>query len=125
MDCWLWAGARFSNGYGQAWSRQLRRPIQAHRLVWQELVGPIPAGLQLDHLCRVRACVNPSHLRVVTSRENIHAPGSTCLAKANAELEACRRGHRFDAENTYSYRGYRLCRICRRDWKRARKALTH
>ena len=66
--CWLWTGATME-GYGQfsyAGQSQL-----AHRLAYTELVGPIPGGMTLDHLCRTRACVNPLHLEPVTNRENI------------------------------------------------------
>lgn len=63
--CWLWVGSRATNGYGR-WSNLL-----AHRLVYELLVEPIPVGLVLDHLCRVRPCVNPAHLEVVTLAENV------------------------------------------------------
>lgn len=68
-DCWLWTGTTVHGGYGQArWNGE---PHQAHRLVYELTVGPIPDGLMLDHLCRVRHCVNPAHLEPVTSHENI------------------------------------------------------
>lgn len=125
-SCWLWTRGRFENGYGQAWKHGPRtkpsgrygQPIQAHRLIYEILVGPIPPGMQLDHLCRQRGCVNPNHLRVVTSRENILAPGSTCEAKTNHEKVSCPKGHLYTAENTYTHRGKRSCRECKREQKR-------
>jgi hypothetical protein len=68
--CWLWRGALDGQGYGQ-----LKAPgnttVRAHRWVYEQLVGPIPDGLQLDHLCRVIICVNPDHLDPVTQAENV------------------------------------------------------
>lgn len=122
-SCWLWDGSYYSHGYGQAWSRRLQRSTQAHRLVYESLVGPIPKGMQLDHLCRVRGCVNPAHLRVVTARENVLAPGARCLAKRNALKERCSQGHPYSEENTYTTpRGRRQCRICKRAEKRRRRS---
>lgn len=66
--CWIWTKTRSANGYGRA--RRGGRFHQAHRLIYELLVGPIPEGLHLDHLCRVRACVNPAHLEPVTQAEN-------------------------------------------------------
>ena len=118
MDsCWYWAGSYFPSGYGQVWSPSLKRPYQAHRWVYEELVGPIPEGLQIDHLCRVRGCVNPKHLRVVTGRENIMAPGARCLAKVNVVKTVCPKGHAYDAANTYTHSARRQCRICKREVK--------
>lgn len=67
--CWLWDGHLGRNGYGSI--HVDRRPRYAHRVVWELERGPIPAGLTLDHLCRVRRCVNPDHLEPVSSAENI------------------------------------------------------
>lgn len=66
--CWVWTAARTSKGYGQF--RIGPRPVRAHRYAYTLLVGPIPDGLQLDHLCRNRLCVNPGHLEPVTNWEN-------------------------------------------------------
>ena len=66
--CWDWLGGK-SNGYGRFWVEG--RLVQAHRWAYETMVGPIPEGLTLDHLCRVRYCVNPSHLEPVTLGENI------------------------------------------------------
>lgn len=66
--CWIWTGELNRNGYGRVW--RLGRRVMAHRAMYELLVGPIPEGLVLDHLCRVRCCVNPKHLEPVTVREN-------------------------------------------------------
>lgn len=70
--CWIWQGTVTSSGYGQIWDVQARRVRVAHRFMWEEANGPVPEGLELDHLCRVRNCVNPAHLEPVTRRENVH-----------------------------------------------------
>lgn len=66
--CWLWTATIHRNGYGQVWHRDGMK--QAHRVVYAELVAPIPKSRQLDHRCRTRSCVNPSHLAPVTNKEN-------------------------------------------------------
>jgi hypothetical protein len=66
--CWEWCGELSSNGYGRVWRNNKR--IAAHRAYYEQEVGPIPDGLQLDHLCRNRRCVNPDHLEPVTRTEN-------------------------------------------------------
>lgn len=68
-DCWVWTGNRTSAGYGQVWAR--RRMLLVHRVVYEQLVGPIPEGLVIDHLCRNRSCCNPAHLEPVTTAENV------------------------------------------------------
>lgn len=66
--CWLWTGGKNQFGYPQVWWENTSR--KAHRIIYTELVGPIPDGMTLDHLCRIRACVNPAHLEPVTLYEN-------------------------------------------------------
>lgn len=89
----------------------------AHRLAYEGLVGPIPEGLQIDHLCRVRNCVNPEHLEPVTSRENTMR-GDNWSAKY-AKMTTCAKGHSFDA---VTKDGKRKCKTCRRGWENARRA---
>ena len=69
--CWLWIGAHKDKrgGYGNFWGGDTT--VYAHRWVYEYFRGPIPKGLQIDHLCRIRTCVNPLHLEIVTQRENI------------------------------------------------------
>lgn len=109
-SCWLWTGYIADTGYGQFASGHTRL---AHRISYQLVVGPIPEGLQIDHLCRVRHCVNPLHLEPVTQRENL-LRGETITAR-NAAKTHCPRGHAYTAENTYVRpRGSRECRTCNR-----------
>lgn len=110
-DCWEWTGAR-SNGYGI-----YRSPdggmaeTAAHRWVWAQLVGPIPAGLQLDHLCRNTTCVNPDHLEPVTPVENRRRGMSP--AQRASRLNRCQNGHPRTPENTAAYSTGRQCIPCR------------
>lgn len=110
-DCWLWTGGKGRGGYGK-FSPSHRVTQSAHRYSYELHVGPIPDGLQLDHVCRVRACVNPAHLRPVTIRENLLAPGAVTHAKINADKTHCPAGHEYNAENTTITAGRRRCRPC-------------
>lgn len=102
--CWLWTGAITPGGYGQFGIAG--RNLCAHRVVYELLAGPIPDGLQLDHLCRVPHCVNPEHLEPVTASEN--------MRRAKSLITHCPRGHAYDEANTYiTPRGARDCRTCR------------
>lgn len=116
--CWFWTGALSSDGYGHLKSEG-GRVVVAHRMSYELLVGPIPEGLQLDHLCRVRRCVNPEHLEPVTNRENVHRG-----MKGYHNRTTCKHGHDItDPENVYTYptTGIRNCRQCMRD--QARKSV--
>lgn len=72
--CWLWHGARTQGGYGLVTvglvEDNTRRTVLIHRLFYEEFIGPIPEGLHLDHLCRVRNCCHPDHVEAVTQAEN-------------------------------------------------------
>jgi len=107
--CWLWLQALVT-GYGRFWDG--RREWKAHVFAWVEQHGPVPEGLQLDHLCRVRRCVRPEHLEPVTARINT-LRGAT-LPAANVQKTGCPAGHPYDVENTRIYRGRRHCRACDR-----------
>lgn len=112
--CWLWA-QRTRRGYGEFQANGAR--VSAHRLSYELLVGPIPAGLHLDHLCRVRHCVNPDHLEPVTVTENNRR---AWLAKSPDDT--CRHGHPLAGDNVYLYRGRRHCRTCKRETMRRLRA---
>lgn len=107
--CWEWRGARDVTGYGRV--RFGGRLLLVHRAVYELVVGAIPAGLQIDHLCRNRSCCNPDHLEPVTRRENI-LRGVSVVAR-NAVKTHCIRGHEFTLENTRATgTGNRACRAC-------------
>lgn len=117
--CWWWTGQQNGHGYGLI--RVGRRKLMAHRVVYEMRVGAIPNGFQLDHLCRNRACVNPTHLEPVIPRTNVlRGVGHSAV---NASKTHCIHGHKFTAENTYiDPRGYRACRTCAREAQRRYKA---
>jgi hypothetical protein len=109
--CWVWTGTRDGCGYGRIFHRASNRiNAMAHRVAFEIFCGPITEET-LDHLCRNRACVNPSHLEPVSHREN-------CLRGVgpipeNAAKTHCDSGHPFDEKNTYIRpTGHRDCRIC-------------
>lgn len=118
-DCWVWTGAK-ARGYGR-FSPVHGKTAFAHRWSYEHHIGPIPAGLVIDHLCRNRACVHPHHLEVVTQRENL-LRGQT-LTAANASRTHCPAGHPYSEENTghYGSRKYRACRTCAREKTAARR----
>ncbi len=110
--CWEWTAGKNSTGYGQFYFHL--RLERAHRVAYTLLVGPIPEGLAIDHLCRNRGCVNPSHLEPVTNRENL-LRGDT-LPAANVRKTHCPQGHAYDEANTYiTKRGLRMCKACSRE----------
>jgi len=112
--CWLWTATRDARGYGKV-SREGRMAL-AHRVSYELHVGPIPDGLTLDHLCRVRHCVNPAHLEPVAHAENVR--------RGAAVQTHCRKGHPFDEANTHiDKRGWRECRACHRLSTARRRAL--
>ncbi|KOG21765.1 hypothetical protein ADK36_12325 [Streptomyces viridochromogenes] len=115
-DCWLWTAK--PNGEGYANVRIDGVHYRAHRLAYELLVGPIPDGLVLDHLCRVRHCLNPAHLEPVTIAENIRR-GRAVLPPYSSRKTHCPQGHVYDEVNTYvTPQGKRDCRTCRRAARR-------
>lgn len=114
--CWEWEGRVNEKGY--AMYDVPGRAVKAHRYTYELLVGPIPEGLELDHLCRVRACVNPAHLEPVTHQENMRRG-------AHALKTHCPHGHTYTGENlrVRSHDNGRSCRTCdRASVKRSRVA---
>jgi hypothetical protein len=119
--CWEWMATRGVDGYGRFYLNT-RDYAMAHRWGYEHLVGPIPEGLQLDHLCRVRHCVNPRHLEPVTSQENLLRSPIT-RATINKSKVFCRQGHALTGSNVLiGSDGYRRCHECQkrswRDWHR-------
>jgi hypothetical protein len=125
--CWLWTGA-ISKGYGRfgiTIAFKSYRMLQAHRWAYEYWIGLIPAGLELDHLCRVRACVNPNHLEPVTTRINLLRGRG--ISARNAAKTHCPEGHSYIPINTFLQRGRkeslgRVCLTCRRERDRRRRA---
>jgi len=110
--CWLWNGAKTAGGYGSVTIN--KKSSLAHRVSYELCAGKIPDGLHIDHLCRVRHCVNPSHLEPVTPKTNcLRGEGP---ASINSKKKSCSRGHRFSEDNTYiTPDGRRNCKTCQRN----------
>src|ERR1035437_995151 len=115
FDCWEWEADCTAAGYGMITTKQQHRYV--HRLAYEELVGPIPAGHLIHHTCCNRACYNPAHLALCTNATHPdNRPG-----KERAKTH-CVNGHVFDDENTYVQRnGHRKCRRCNREYMRRRQ----
>lgn len=108
VECWLWTGALNDEGYGQF---GYPIPRNVHIVAYEDLVGPVPDGHQLDHLCKVRHCVNPAHLEPVTQRVNWER--SDCPSRINADKTHCKRGHPLAGDNLgHKPNGQRVCRKC-------------
>lgn len=118
--CWLWTSTisrapRNCGGYGK------HGKDYAHRLAYESWVGPIPLGTEIDHLCRVRRCIRPSHLEAVTRQVNL-LRGQT-FAAGHAAKTHCPAGHEYTPENTsLSAKNQRTCRTCHARHERNRKA---
>lgn len=111
--CWIWTGANsgIARPYGVAWNG--RRRVKAHRYAYEAANGPIPEGLEVDHLCKVTLCVRPAHLEAVTRRENAlrsDSPGAVAVRR-----NRCKRDHEYTPENTrHKKGGGRECLSCKR-----------
>ena len=105
--CVEWSGTRYSSGYGRI-TEGRKKHYYVHRWAYEYFIGPIPEGMVIDHICRNRACCNPSHLEVVTSGENTRRGFPYRERKTH-----CIRGHEYTAENTHlNSAGFRECKIC-------------
>jgi hypothetical protein len=109
--CWTWHGAKDAKGYGR-W-----RSFGVHRVVYELLVGPIPEGLTLDHLCRNPPCVNPAHLEPVTRWENVRR-SPTNPAAENTRKEMCPKGHPYTHADRRGWRKCRACEVANKERKR-------
>lgn len=111
--CWIWSGmCSRKHRYGYFWYSGVN--VLAHRWIWQQTNGAIPASFDIDHICRVRECVNPRHLRAVTRRDNLMAPGSLSIVNKNYLKTSCHRGHPLTQDNVYVFNGnHRACRLCK------------
>jgi hypothetical protein len=121
--CWVWTKVKSRAGYG--FFRLGDKQRYAHCVAFEWAHGPVPAGLELDHLCRNTSCVNPSHLEPVTGAENKRR--GTSFSAVNGAKTHCLRGHLFDAANTHvTKKGGRVCRRCAtlrtRERRRRRRA---
>ncbi len=117
--CWLWMAATNEQGYGIFRLSRSRRNIRAHRWAFEQENGPIPDGLEPDHLCRVHACIRPSHQEAVSHQEN-NRRGLPGRRSWRRERTHCRNGHRFTKATTRwaAKRGgglERRCRVCDRE----------
>jgi hypothetical protein len=110
-QCWNWTGAISAGSYGSIYYEG--RMQKAHRVMWRLERDEIPDGMDLDHLCRNRLCINPDHLEPVTRSENLRR---SPLMDRHSHRTHCIRGHEFTPENTRykSSNGHRVCRECMR-----------
>ena len=111
--CWLWLGP-LGDGYGRWWDGKKHWP--AHRFLWERINGPVPDGMEMDHLCRLRSCVNPDHVEAVTSRQNTLRGFGFCAV--NARKTHCVKGHDLTDAPVYvrkrDGRKWRSCMVCNR-----------
>ena len=106
--CWLWSGYIKNSGYAQFTVNS--KNVYVHRFSYELHKGIIPKGLEIDHLCSVRNCVNPEHLEAVNHKTN-----SSRARNAMREKSTCKNGHQFTEENTYLYQGHRHCKKCKEE----------
>ena len=105
-DCLLWTGERIKTGYGLFWDGS--KKVLAHRFAWLQAGYELVTGLELDHLCNTRNCVNVEHLQAVTHAENM----------ARTRRPTCAKGHRIEGDNIKRTKHGRICRTCSREYQR-------
>lgn len=108
--CWEWEGQLTPDNYGRFTAR--RTTAMAHRWIWEELVGPIPEGYQIDHLCQHTKCVNPDHLEPVTPEENYRRKKSCGPKIFKQRRTHCKNGHELAPDNLYWAKTGRRCKTC-------------
>lgn len=123
--CHEWIRFKTKDGYGRISVNG--KDILVHRYVWEQVNGPIPEGLFVDHKCRNRACCNVNHLRVVTKKINA-IENSDSPTAINAKKTHCKNGHEFNEKNTYRTKNGRHCIVCQRNnvrrWRKRKAAKT-
>lgn len=112
QGCWIWTGSTLKSGYG-LFTDENRKTVTAHRWAFRHFKGEIPTGAVIDHICRVKSCVNPRHLQATTQSHNIKR---SLFAKRRSAATHCKNGHEYTAENTkyMPNRRGRVCRACLR-----------
>lgn len=118
--CWIWTAGISAGGYGVFWNG--KKQVYAHRYSYEFYKGEIPQGLEIDHLCRNRNCVNPKHLEAVTRSVNTKRGLIPKILRERQKTKThCPKGHEYNYKNTYHRPGKpedRDCRICRREARR-------
>jgi hypothetical protein len=119
--CWPWPRSKTHNGYGQVGFDGKVRLV--HKVLYEDIFGPVPNGLQLDHLCRRRSCGNPFHLEAVTLQENV----TRGEAGINMRIKThCPYGHEYSTQNLINTSsGFRRCKVCHRDRERIRQPIRN
>ena len=115
-DCWEWTGAIQGDGYGSLTFDS--QPWLAHRFIWTAMIGPIPDGLTIDHLCQNRICVNPDHLETVRFQENVWR-GSNPRYRT-VKHKRCQNGHRYIGANIDRRGKTNRCYQCKLEYDRGR-----
>jgi len=103
--CWIWTASCQTSGYG-TFAINARKLVRAHRFAYELMRGKIPDGFEIDHLCRVRNCVNPFHMEVVVHAENMRR------SHGKISQTHCKRGHPLSGSNLVLHQGRRHCRAC-------------